>query len=78
MDTVQELFDYAMAFGNQPMPSSDRMSIVTNAGGPGIMATDACVRYGMRLARFGGWFGERLLDGSAARPTPEGKDENGR
>ena len=53
VDTVQELFDYAMAFGNQPMPASDRIAIVTNAGGPGIMATDACVRYGMRLATFG-------------------------
>jgi acetate---CoA ligase (ADP-forming) len=52
VDTVQELFDYAMAFGNQPMPASDRMAIVTNAGGPGIMATDACVRYGMGLAKF--------------------------
>ena len=53
VDTVQELFDNAMAFGNQPMPASDRVAIVTNAGGPGIMATDACVRYGMRLATFG-------------------------
>ena len=52
VDTVQELFDYAMAFGNQPRPKSDRIAIVTNAGGPGIMATDAVVRYGLRLARF--------------------------
>ncbi len=52
VDTVQELFDYAMAFGNQPMPASGKVAIVTNAGGPGIMATDACVRYGLGLARF--------------------------
>ena len=50
VDTVQELFDYAMAFANQPMPRSDRVVIVTNAGGPGIMATDACVRQGLKLA----------------------------
>ena len=50
VDTVQELFDYAMAFANQPMPRSDRIAIVTNAGGPGIMATDACVRQGLELA----------------------------
>ncbi len=50
VDTVQELFDYAMAFANQPMPAADRIAIVTNAGGPGIMATDACVRQGLRLA----------------------------
>lgn len=51
VDTVQELFDYAMAFANQPMPRDDRVTIVTNAGGPGIMATDACVRQGLKLAR---------------------------
>ena len=50
VDTVQELFDLAMAFGSQPMPASDRVAIVTNAGGPGIMATDACVRQGLQLA----------------------------
>ena len=32
--SMQELFDYAMAFGNQPRPGSDRIAIVTNAGGP--------------------------------------------
>lgn len=52
VDTVQELFDYAMAFANQPMPRHDRVAIVTNAGGPGIMATDACVRQGLKLAEF--------------------------
>lgn len=52
VDTVQELFDYAMAFGSQPMPRGDRVAIVTNAGGPGIMATDACVYQGLNLAEF--------------------------
>ena len=52
VDTVQELFDLAMAFGSQPMPTSNRVAIVTNAGGPGIMATDACVRQGLQLAEF--------------------------
>jgi len=51
VDTVQELFDYAMAFGNQPLPHSNRVAIVTNAGGPGIMTTDACVRYGLKLSK---------------------------
>lgn len=52
VDTVQELFDYAMAFGSQPMPRGDRVAIITNAGGPGIMATDACVYQGLNLAEF--------------------------
>ncbi|MFH1568900.1 MAG: acetate--CoA ligase family protein [Gemmatimonadota bacterium] len=52
VETVQELFELAMAFGSQPMPAGNRVAIVTNAGGPGIMATDACVRQGLRLAEF--------------------------
>jgi len=52
VDTVQQLFDYAMAFGTQPMPASSGVAIVTNAGGPGILTTDASIRFGMDLARF--------------------------
>jgi acetyltransferase len=48
--SVQELFDYSVAFARQPLPTSDRIAIVTNAGGPGIMAADACERAGLRLA----------------------------
>ena len=49
-DSLQELFDYAIAFARQPLLANDRIAIVTNAGGPGIMATDACERAGLRLA----------------------------
>jgi acetyltransferase len=35
------------------MPGGNHTAIVTNAGGPGIMATDACIRHGMELAKFG-------------------------
>ncbi|MFZ5802903.1 MAG: acetate--CoA ligase alpha subunit [Candidatus Omnitrophota bacterium] len=51
VDSVSEIFDYAIAFANQPIPRSSRVAIVTNAGGPGIMATDACVRYGLEIAK---------------------------
>ncbi|MFZ5762682.1 MAG: acetate--CoA ligase family protein, partial [Thermodesulfobacteriota bacterium] len=34
--SIEELFDYAVAFANQPLPRSNRMAIITNAGGPGI------------------------------------------
>ncbi len=50
-DTVEDLFEYAVAFANQPLPNGKRTVIITNAGGPGIMATDACVRYGLELAQ---------------------------
>lgn len=50
VETIEDLFHYAQAFPNQPMPAGRRVAIVTNAGGPGIMATDACIRYGLQIA----------------------------
>ncbi len=52
VDSGEELFDYAIAFSTQPLPKDDRVAIVTNAGGPGIMATDACERSNLRLSSF--------------------------
>lgn len=52
VESVTELFDYARAFALQPLPRGNRVAIVTNGGGPGIMATDACVRYGLKIAKF--------------------------
>ena len=51
VETVEELFDTAIAFSQQPIPKSNRVAIVTNAGGPGIMATDATIRHGLQLAK---------------------------
>jgi acetyltransferase len=50
--SLQELFDYSIAFARQPLLPNDRIAVVTNAGGPGIMATDACERAGLQLAAF--------------------------
>ena len=52
VESIEELFDYAVSFANQPLPRGRRVAIVTNAGGPGIMATDAVVRSGLELASF--------------------------
>lgn len=51
VDTVEDLFDYATAFANQPIPRGNRVAILTNAGGPGIMTTDACVRNGLEVPK---------------------------
>ncbi|MDA8161872.1 MAG: acetate--CoA ligase family protein [Desulfobacteraceae bacterium] len=48
--SIADLFDFTEAFVMQPLPQGDRIAIVTNAGGPGIMATDAIERNGLRLA----------------------------
>jgi len=49
-DTIEELFDVAMLLAHQPVPAGNRVAILTNAGGPGIMATDACESHGLHLA----------------------------
>ncbi len=51
-ESVEELFELATIFTDDTMPAGNRTAIVTNAGGPGIMATDACIRNGMELAKF--------------------------
>ncbi len=50
-ETMQELFDVALAFGYQPPLKGKRIAIITNAGGPGILATDALEKLGLSLAR---------------------------
>lgn len=50
VEGVNELFNYALAFSSQPLPKGSRIAIVTNSGGPGIMATDALIRPGITMA----------------------------
>lgn len=49
VDTVEELFDVAAALSQQPIPKGNRVVVVTNAGGPGILATDALINNGMEM-----------------------------
>ena len=49
VDTMGELFDLATAFSKQPLPDGD-VVIVSNAGGPAIISTDSCSRYGLKMA----------------------------
>jgi len=51
-NSIKEQFDYAQAFANQPLPAGPRVAVITNAGGPGIMAADAIERQGLTFARF--------------------------
>jgi len=48
-DTIEELFDTALLLAYQPVPTGRRAAILTNAGGPGIMAADACESAGLEL-----------------------------
>ena len=48
-DTLEELFDVANLLAHQPVPRGRRVAILTNAGGPGILAADACEARGLQL-----------------------------
>jgi acetyltransferase len=52
VDSVETLFDVASCFSDKVLPAGRRTAIVTNAGGPGIMATDACITSGLELCKF--------------------------
>ncbi|HEU4993618.1 MAG TPA: acetate--CoA ligase family protein [Gemmatimonadaceae bacterium] len=60
--TIEELFDIAMAFGVTTLPRSRRVAVVTNAGGPGILAADAIEGVGLEL--------EPLSDATVAEIRP--------
>ena len=50
-NSIKEQFDYAQAFSNQPLPAGPCVAVITNAGGPGIMAADAIEREGLSFAK---------------------------
>ncbi|MGQ9670253.1 MAG: acetate--CoA ligase alpha subunit [Desulfosoma sp.] len=52
VDSIEELFNFAAAFAAGKTPLGNKVAIVTNAGGPGIVATDMTVSSGLELARF--------------------------
>jgi len=51
-NNIEEMFNIAIAFAYQPAPKSNRIAIITNAGGPGVLTTDAAISDGLQLARF--------------------------
>ncbi len=52
VNSIEELFNTAILLAYQPIPNGNRLAIVTNAGGPGVMATDAAVDIGLSIPRF--------------------------
>jgi acetyltransferase len=47
----EDMIDAAVAFANQPIPPGDRVVIVTNTGGPAIIAVDECISAGLKMAK---------------------------
>ncbi|MDF1799587.1 MAG: acetate--CoA ligase family protein [Planctomycetota bacterium] len=73
VDSMEELFSIASAVQTGKLPAGHRLAIVTNAGGPGILATDACVSAGLVLAELSKQTTralERLLPPEASTANP--------
>jgi len=51
-ENMSDLFDLSVAFVRQAVPAGNRLAIITNAGGPGIIATDSVEKNGLRMSRF--------------------------
>ena len=62
VNTIDEMFNAAIMYAYQPMPQGNRLAIVTNAGGPGVMATDAAVSMGLAVPRLAESTQQRLRD----------------
>jgi len=60
VDTLEQLFDVAQVLSLQPLPRGRRVAIVSNAGGPGILAADACERNGLDVPELSASTQERL------------------
>jgi acetyl coenzyme A synthetase (ADP forming)-like protein len=72
-ETLEEMFDLAAALGSQPLPAGKRVGIVTNAGGPAILCTDACEAAGLSVPELSKAVRERLamfLPASAGLGNP--------
>ncbi len=62
VDTLEELFDVADVIRHQPLPQGDRVAIVCNAGGPGVLAADACEGYGLDVPELSEQSQQRLRE----------------
>jgi acetate---CoA ligase (ADP-forming) len=73
-DTIDEMFDLGVCLDTQPLPAGRRVAIVTNAGGPGILAADACVAGGLDVPSTAAGMGNPIdliasADGTAYRTS---------
>ncbi|HVN95914.1 MAG TPA: GNAT family N-acetyltransferase, partial [Syntrophorhabdaceae bacterium] len=60
MNTIEGLFQAAVLLANQPVPKGRRVAILTNGGGPGTLAADACARFGLILPELSSETTEKL------------------
>jgi acetyltransferase len=61
-ESFDSLFDYAAALSMQPLPKGNRVAIITNAGGPAVMAADALEQSRMKVATLNGYSADALRE----------------
>jgi len=71
-ESVQGLFDAAQMLANQPVPDNNDIAVITNAGGPGVMSTDAIGDSDLEMATFS----QETLDEFSEQLPPEGNIYN--
>ncbi len=71
VDTLAELFDTAMLLVHQPVPAGRRVAVVSNGGGPGIVAADACAAAGLQVPEL-----SSELQGALRTLAPSGGVQN--
>jgi acetyl coenzyme A synthetase (ADP forming)-like protein len=69
VDTIEEMFDVSSLLANQPIPEGRRVGIITNAGGPGILAADALESYGLSIPELSGELQQAISEGLAAEAS---------
>ncbi|HSR18875.1 MAG TPA: acetate--CoA ligase family protein, partial [Ignavibacteriaceae bacterium] len=71
-NNLNELFNAAKGFENFPLPAGNRVAVITNGGGPAILAVDALIKEGLKLAELSGSTKKKLKE----IIHPEGSTEN--
>ncbi len=62
VDTIEELFDVAQVVGSQPLGHGLRVAVLSNVGGPGVLAVDACVSNGLEVPMFSAELQARIAE----------------
>ncbi len=79
VDTIEELFDVAQVVGSQPLGQGLRVAVLSNVGGPGVLAVDACVSNGLEVPEFSADLQSRIAElcprnGGVANPIDLGAE----
>ena len=81
VDTIEELFDVAQVVGAQPLAHGARVAVLSNVGGPAVLAVDACESNGLHVPEFSAELQRQIVDfcprnGGASNPIDLGAEAN--